>query len=200
MKIYRVAVGLVVVELFAAMVVAAAAFAGGGNSANAKACQKNGWESLYRSDGTSFRNQGDCVSYGAQGGILRTSVADVSLSAGVAFGGGVIGLVFCATNAGPSAATITVQGEAVKVIDGIDDPGSATQTLTLLPGQRTRLSEDFHFVGIELGTRAYAQVTASSAYDPDSTPNNYAGGLSGPVVEDDEAFVEPTVDTVGGDC
>ena len=50
---------------------AATALAGGGNSANAKLCQQNGWMSLLRSDGTSFSNTGDCVSYAAQGGTLH---------------------------------------------------------------------------------------------------------------------------------
>ena len=50
---------------------AATASGGGGNSANAKSCQKKGWMELVRSDGTAFRNQGDCVSYGAQGGTLH---------------------------------------------------------------------------------------------------------------------------------
>jgi hypothetical protein len=50
---------------------AATASDGGGNSANAKLCQNNGWTELLRSDGTAFRNQGDCVSYGAQGGTLH---------------------------------------------------------------------------------------------------------------------------------
>src|SRR6476646_1630712 len=42
----------------------------GGNSAHAKACQKGGWMKLVRSDQTSFKNQGACVSYGAHGGTL----------------------------------------------------------------------------------------------------------------------------------
>jgi hypothetical protein len=46
------------------------ASAGGGNSANAQACQQGGWQHLTRADGTSFTNQGDCVSYAAQGGTL----------------------------------------------------------------------------------------------------------------------------------
>src|SRR5215471_2856388 len=48
----------------------ATALADGGNSENAQLCQKNGWATLARSDGTAFNNQGDCVSYGAQGGTL----------------------------------------------------------------------------------------------------------------------------------
>ena len=49
----------------------ATATAGGGNSANAKLCQKGGWMSLVRSDGTSFNNQDECVSYAAKGGALQ---------------------------------------------------------------------------------------------------------------------------------
>jgi hypothetical protein len=46
------------------------AAAGGGNSDAAKACQKGGWQTLVRQDGTAFTNTGDCVSYGAHGGAL----------------------------------------------------------------------------------------------------------------------------------
>lgn len=49
----------------------ATATAGGGNSANAKLCQKGGWQNLVRSDGSSFANQDECVSYGAKGGVLQ---------------------------------------------------------------------------------------------------------------------------------
>jgi hypothetical protein len=48
----------------------ASATAGGGNSANAKKCQKGGWKTLVRADHTAFKNQGDCVSYAAKGGTL----------------------------------------------------------------------------------------------------------------------------------
>lgn len=50
--------------------VAQPAMARGGNSANAKLCQKGGWELLQRTDGTTFSNQGACVSYSARGGDL----------------------------------------------------------------------------------------------------------------------------------
>jgi hypothetical protein len=49
---------------------AAVAAPGGGNSANAAQCQKGGWQQLQRTDGSRFSNQGDCVSYAAQGGAL----------------------------------------------------------------------------------------------------------------------------------
>jgi hypothetical protein len=50
------------------------AFAGGGNSANAKLCQKGGWANpnLQGGSGNSltFADQGACVSFGAHGGEL----------------------------------------------------------------------------------------------------------------------------------
>jgi hypothetical protein len=42
----------------------------GGNSANAKLCQKGGWKTFVRADQTPFKNQGACVSYAAKGGVL----------------------------------------------------------------------------------------------------------------------------------
>jgi hypothetical protein len=54
----------------------ATATAGGGNSEAAKACQKGGWQNFIRSeDGSSFKNQGDCVSYAAKGGTLTPKTA-----------------------------------------------------------------------------------------------------------------------------
>ncbi|MFN0096601.1 MAG: fibronectin type III domain-containing protein [Dehalococcoidia bacterium] len=60
------------------------ASAGGGNSGAAKACQKGGYLSLHRADGTPFANVGDCVSYAAQGGEFAAppAVADVGCPAG----------------------------------------------------------------------------------------------------------------------
>jgi hypothetical protein len=46
------------------------ALAGGGNSENAKLCQKNNWTSLQSSTGSGFTGQSECVSYGASGGAL----------------------------------------------------------------------------------------------------------------------------------
>jgi hypothetical protein len=64
--------GLVVLLVLVAMgSMAAGAYAGGGNSDAAHACQKNGYLNLHRSDGSSFKNTGACVSYFAQGGTAR---------------------------------------------------------------------------------------------------------------------------------
>jgi hypothetical protein len=50
------------------------AFAGGGNSGNAKICQKGGWASPNLQDGTgrplAFANQDECVSFGAENGQI----------------------------------------------------------------------------------------------------------------------------------
>ncbi len=51
--------------------VSAAEAAKGGNSANAKLCQKGGWQDLVGSEGQSFASEEECVSHAAQGGTLR---------------------------------------------------------------------------------------------------------------------------------
>lgn len=45
---------------------AAVAYGDGGNSAAAHACQKGGYVNLSRSDGSAFKNAGECASYFAQ--------------------------------------------------------------------------------------------------------------------------------------
>jgi hypothetical protein len=52
----------------------------GGNSANAHACQKGGWQTLQTATGDSFTNQGACVSYGAHGGIPFSPSVTLTLS------------------------------------------------------------------------------------------------------------------------
>ena len=61
---------LVLCALLALTVGVVTAAAGGGNSANAKACQKGGWKKLLRADGSSFAAETACVSYAAHGGVL----------------------------------------------------------------------------------------------------------------------------------
>ena len=54
----------------AALAAVPAGAAAGGNSANAKLCQKGGWKTLFRGDGSTFANQGECVSFAARGGPI----------------------------------------------------------------------------------------------------------------------------------
>jgi hypothetical protein len=60
--------------------VGTATAAKGGNSANAKLCQKGGWMNLQGSDGTQFKNQGKCVSFGAHGGTIVPIPSSLSIS------------------------------------------------------------------------------------------------------------------------
>src|SRR2546426_6364819 len=64
--------GLLLGCMVAALVVGVSPVsAGGGNSANAKKCQKGGWKNYVRADlRTLFTSEEDCVSYAAQGGRL----------------------------------------------------------------------------------------------------------------------------------
>ena len=101
----RYVLSVLVVGLAVALSVGVAtATAGGGNSANAKLCQKNGWMNQVRSDGTSFNNEDECVSYGAKGGTLMpkpTCTAgsenfseDAARSQPTAFAGGTINTAY----------------------------------------------------------------------------------------------------------
>jgi hypothetical protein len=55
--------------------VATATAGNGGNSANAKKCQKGGWQYWAQADGTLFASQDACVSYAAGGGVLTQTAA-----------------------------------------------------------------------------------------------------------------------------
>jgi len=72
---------LCVVMLLAAFA-ASGALAGGGNSGNAKKCQKNGWQTLITSTGATFTSQEQCVSYAARGGVLYPLSAAPCLNGG----------------------------------------------------------------------------------------------------------------------
>jgi len=58
-----------------------------GNSLNAEACQKGGWETLVRPDQSAFSDQGDCVSYAAKGGVLTAPATNVWEAACIQAGG-----------------------------------------------------------------------------------------------------------------
>jgi hypothetical protein len=66
---------------------AATTSAAGGNNANAKLCQKNGWQNLQGADGTKFASEEQCVSYAAQGGTLVAAPYVRSRQACESYGG-----------------------------------------------------------------------------------------------------------------
>ena len=74
MKRFLASAAIVAAAAAPALATATAASAAS-NAGNAKQCQKHGWKSLTREDGSTFQNQGDCVSHGARRGTLGTSPA-----------------------------------------------------------------------------------------------------------------------------
>src|SRR6185436_8801741 len=55
----------------------------GGNSAAAQLCQDGGYLNLVRTDGTGFRNVGECVSYAAHGGTFGGGPACPGVPGGI---------------------------------------------------------------------------------------------------------------------
>jgi hypothetical protein len=111
------------VRLVLALAVAltiAAAVASAGNSGAASACQSGGWQHLVRTDGTGFRNQGDCVSYAARGGTLMPRLpcvvgseafsGDAVDSQPTTFSGGTIDTAYGSPDDGTSPGVVTAQG------------------------------------------------------------------------------------------
>jgi hypothetical protein len=163
--------------------VATATGGNGGNSANAKLCQKGGWQNLVRADQTPFADQDECVAYGATGGTPAppTPTADISLAAAPDVG--FASTLVTATNAGPNAATITLiqrcdnptssLGAGIPLgspfRENLDAPaGTRTFTATLASGA----SGAMDFGCILPPAAGSVEVFSSSLQDPDSTPNN----------------------------
>src|SRR5262249_26266239 len=122
--------------LLLALAIGPSGFAGDGNSANAKLCQKHGWIGLVRTDGSTFADDGACVSYAAHGGTLvpftgcfvldTSNPADYSTSSLGAVVAGATGgdaLTVQGTCNGPTTIdrNLTVTGQA--------SPGYTTPTL-----------------------------------------------------------------------
>ena len=72
---------IVVLALLLALTLAVPLMGAKGNSGNAKACQKGGWEALApaASPSTGFTSEEACVAYGAKGGSLVTEVPALSV-------------------------------------------------------------------------------------------------------------------------
>jgi hypothetical protein len=76
------------VGLLVALAISETALAGGGNSANAKLCQKGGWQNLMNSNAAQFTSEDQCVSYGAHGrSIYALARIEVELSGQQPFDG-----------------------------------------------------------------------------------------------------------------
>jgi hypothetical protein len=69
------------------LVVSAGVASAGGNSIDAKLCQRGGWQTLVRANGTTFKNDGACTSYGVKGGTLYRPVTATVTAADKVFDG-----------------------------------------------------------------------------------------------------------------
>jgi len=108
---------------------------GGGNGGGkgntlAAACKKGGWKTLYRSDGTAFKNQGKCVSYAVQGGTLATGCQLGSWSATGVTPCALAGIGFYVATVGATAETPCPVGTSTA---GTGSDSAADCTVVLPP-------------------------------------------------------------------
>jgi hypothetical protein len=106
----------------------------GGNNANAKICKD--WASLFREDGSTFADRGECTSYAAEGGIILTSPpvpplpnrVTVNAPSPAAGTYGASGAEF-----GPSPSSAGVSGSLVLVNDGTAAPNEGCSPIVGFP-------------------------------------------------------------------
>jgi hypothetical protein len=84
---WKRAVSALVVASVTLVAVQAGLAAKPGNSLNAKACQKHGWETYVRADQSAFSDEQECVSYAAQGGTLTVPTTNAWEAACILVGG-----------------------------------------------------------------------------------------------------------------
>ena len=188
---------LLVLVCLTGLVVVGTASAAGGNSENAKRCQKGGWEDVVRSDQTPFVSQSECVSYAAQGGVF--GVADLSITASDVTADPA-GLTV--RNDGPMATSVTVRFVSDRVGNQIgpflqgglpsgwtcdfgSDPVSGRWTATCSATLAAGESSLFQPSTAE-GRQWQAEVIAAGLPDPDSTPDNL-----NPAEDDYAVFGDP---------
>jgi len=122
--------------------------------------------------------------------------ADISLTYVASHDNFPPGLVI--SNGGPSAATVSVfvrgvsslGANAAEQVTGDATTGFTVTTVNPIPSGGVA---NFYLTGL-VSTSAYAEVTASSAPDPDSTPNNQV------TTEDDYLAISGTVTQSNFDC
>jgi hypothetical protein len=133
----RALLSVVVVGAFAT-----AAGAGGGNSANAKLCQKGGWQTVEGDDGTGFASNDECTSFAASGGVLFAPALTVTPGGCFGFNGNVFAFEhFTATGFHPNSSLSF-----------------------FLPGQRYPLP-----VAVVTDATGSAELPGYVVYDPGST-------------------------------
>jgi hypothetical protein len=194
---------IIVVAFGLLAITESAASAGGGNSESAKLCQKDGWQNLFRSDGSAFVDEGACVSYAAHGGTLSTAppTVDASLAFTQPSTHSFPSPYNTATgdvtvhNGGGLTETVTVTGQASFASGGggggagafdfndtycshtyVPDTHSFSCTVSLAPGDTVTLLS----IGVS-GTMTIpgsASITAATYSDPDTSNNTLSFTLA----------------------
>jgi large repetitive protein len=182
---------------------------GGGNSANAKLCQKGGWTKWVTAEQTPFASEEACVAYAAAGFTLTPAPADLSVSL-TPSGRVVLTNTWSLTvsNAGPGSASGVIvdfycDAPASAILEeGNSAPGDnpdwhgervtdyhvrLSYALPLASGATSPKAPINCNDGLTAGT-GHVEISASSVADPDSTPNN------GVTTEDDYAALVPAAD------
>jgi hypothetical protein len=162
----------------------------GGNSANAKMCQKGGWMELQRSDGTIFANQRACVTYAAKGGKLEpkvtAAVLDQSSAGGASCYSSLVTYLGQTFTAGLTGTLTSVALEPYASLQGltleIRTTAGGLPTSTVLASQTITSSVTGAFVSTTFATPA--AVTAGTQYAivlalPASGVLGCAGGYAG---------------------
>jgi hypothetical protein len=117
------------VAVSAFVFVGGAVGASGGNSANAKLCQHDGWATLTDATATPFASQGDCVSYGAQGGVIYgLATITVELCADQPFDGICVNTTGSGLEAGSAMVTTLYKNTAFLQFSSINVPASGQAT------------------------------------------------------------------------
>jgi hypothetical protein len=127
---------LVVTSLVLTMAVVSPARAAG-NSANAKACQKDGWKTLVTTTGAPFANQDACVSYGAKGGVLKRAqtISFTSTNPSPVTVGGTYTPTATATSGLPVSITVDPASSSICSLSGTDLSFDAAGTCTINANQ-----------------------------------------------------------------
>jgi hypothetical protein len=117
------------VAVSAFVFVGGAVGASGGNSANAKLCQHDGWATLTDATAAPFANQGDCVSYGAQGGVIYgLATITVELCADQPFDGICVNTTGSGLEPGSAMVTTLYKNNAFLQFSSINVPASGQAT------------------------------------------------------------------------
>jgi len=152
----------VLAALTIALVLAAGASAAdGGNAANAKLCQKGGWQGLMDASAGGFTSQDECVGYGAHGGaIYALAKLNVERCQDQPFDG------LCVRTSGSGLAPTTLVSTPL-----LKNGAPVTTEFLVVQADETVSGSPFaHFEAPCVAGNAYAATASGTSADSLSTP------------------------------